>query len=162
MKREIPMLSAGQILDIQPGQFRGDEILNGGAVLPSQFGTGYPRHSSHSFYVFNLIMDSIRKTAPETTERYSLAAKLFQVMGLGVTWEDESIAPTVSWFDLEGGMEFMSDLIKDILTKDYTQELVELEKIKEGSVAYAGQAMSVFKEAHTKGDIAFLDSISRL
>lgn len=129
MKREFPMLNTGALLDIPTGKFCGDEILNGGAVLPSHFGTGYPRNTGHSYHMFNLINESLRKTAPETTERYRLAAMLFKVMGLGVTWEDESIAPTVSWFDLEGGMEYMSDLIKDILTKDYAKELAEQELV---------------------------------
>lgn len=126
MKREIPTLSASPISDIITDQFRG-LTLNGGTVLPGHFGTGYPRSTGHSYHMFNLINESLRKTAPETTERYRLAAMLFKVMGLGVTWEDESIAPTVSWFDTEGGMDFMGDLIKDIITKDYAKELAEQE-----------------------------------
>lgn len=135
MKREIPTLSTGALLDIPTGKFLGGDILNheailnGGAVLPGQFGTGYPRNTGHSYHMFNLINESLRKTAPETTERYRLAAMLFKVMGLGVTWEDESIAPTVSWFDLEGNMDFMGDLIKDIITKDYAKELAEQEQV---------------------------------
>lgn len=157
-----PEFNTGKLFDIPTGKFCGDEILNGGAVLPSQFSTGYPLNSGHLFHVFNLINESLRKTAPETTERYRLATMLFKMIGLGVTWEDESIAPIVSWFDLEGNIDFMGDLVRDILTKDYAKELEEQEKIKKGSVAYATQVMSAYKEAHEKGDGMFIDSISHL
>lgn len=143
VKHLAPKFNAGALLDIPTGKFITDERLNGGSLQSFHLGNVYPRNSGQTMLMYDMIMDSLRKTAPETVERYTLAAKLFQVMGLGVKWDDETKAPIASWLDLEGNMDHMPDMIQEIFTKDYAKELAEREQ---SAKKLAGEMMDIIKD----------------
>lgn len=155
VKHLAPEFNASPLFDIPTGKFIGDQLLNGGSPHSFHLSNVYPRNSGRTFLVFDMVMSSLRKTPPETVERYTLAAKLFQVMGLGVKWDDETKAPIVSWFDMEGNMDHMPDLIQELFTKDYVKELADYEQAAKGLASELMDVIgvgTVIQEHHGSGD----------
>lgn len=128
VKQLAPKFNTGALLDIPTGNFINGQSLNGGLTTLPNIGSNYGRNIGLSIRLIGVAMDDVRKTPPSTPERYAIAVKLFTLMGFGVKQKDSTHEPEVFWTDFEAGSEHTPDMIRDILHKDYSEELAEASK----------------------------------
>ena len=161
----------GALFDIPTGKYiNGNHLLDGAALLPTHYGAAYLRQSpGSSMIAFTILNDKIRKTKPSTPERYGAAVRLLKLMGCGIKWKVETEAPEVVWFDLEGGMEDFGDTVRDMLHKDYTEELDDeskhaselAERMYQALNDGIGHQLSESVTAAVFGNGFYIDSISQ-
>lgn len=150
------MNGKNNFFNIEKGTWVGLEGKLNGGFTRGELTTicGYPTQSTFSTTTAIMLVDAAMRFPPSTPERYDAVVRYLKYSKVFiVAQEAPGMRPSVSWIDLEGGMEDTGKHIEWLLdgTRPDTRKV---------TTEMAHEFLEVLKKAKVGGTVAVIDSIT--